>query len=245
MLSLDELSLIWMNGFVFKDFQYLGPMWFFSAVLLSLMVIYPLLLKVPHIFAGIIAPIISVFGYGYIYGKHGNICIIQNMAEGGGGVIRAFCGICLGIFIAYIVMTGKKDAKQHTKRFKIVIMLAQIGALAIILFNFNTKGLCFVDFINLFLMALIIYWNFIDEGLLEKLFANKIVYFLGKSSKALFISHTSLIWLRSTFYSPVWKIHYFQWMGITFALGIFLTIIEPYLLRTIDYCKKVKTVQYN
>lgn len=233
-IALDELSLVWMSGLKFKDFQYLGPMWYFSALIICLMFIYPLLLKYKYIFVYIMAPLITLFSYGYLFQTYGYLGVIDAQWTGSyPGILRVTGGLCLGIIVESFVRAREQRQQEITSRvtFKIFVFAAQLILLLAVFYNMNHYGTSYIDYINTLLFAAIIYLTFIDRGYFEILLWSKFVFSLGKSSKALFISHMALIWLRKGSYSELWTYHYLQWMAYTLFLGFILTIMEPYFIK--------------
>lgn len=76
---------------------YVGNTWYLSAMIIAILLLYPLLLKEYTFSTAIVFPFISVFSLGYLYKTHGSICM--TFEWNGiflGGVLRAVAEIALG-----------------------------------------------------------------------------------------------------------------------------------------------------
>lgn len=82
----------------FRGYQVLGPTWYLSAMILTMLILYPLLLRFRKDFNLAIAPIIGIFSYGYLFLKVGNLATIEPLDNGFiyTGLIRGVGGISLG-----------------------------------------------------------------------------------------------------------------------------------------------------
>lgn len=71
----------------FKTYQVLGPTWYLSSMLLSMLLLYPLALKFKRNYTLLIAPIIAIICYGYLSVNIGKLATITQICAGGYTVV--------------------------------------------------------------------------------------------------------------------------------------------------------------
>ncbi len=102
----------------YTGFYSTGVSWYLSAMLLVLLVAYPLAKKLGDTFSLIICPLVSVMVYGYISYTIGSYCEpnvwIENMFHS--GLLRGIAGISAGCFLFECVKRAEKKKPSPIQR---------------------------------------------------------------------------------------------------------------------------------
>lgn len=185
--AIPELIFLKMSGMPTQAYN--GNTWYISAMLLSLLIIYPLIRKNKDIFIKYIAPVISIFGIGYITHNFNCILVIE---EWNGflyyGLIRGITEICIGCII--FELSKKLKYIKFTKLGKILLTFAEIflylGTI-IMLFSFDFRYDCFV---LLFVLMISMCITLSDASYSKEIFGHKIFNWMGKYSYSLYLGHS-------------------------------------------------------
>lgn len=96
LLSVPAILQLGIAGF--PAYQVLGPTWYISAMLFSMLVLFPMLLLWKDNFSFIIAPIVIIMFYGYLLKNVGSLATIDPLENGivYTGLLRGMAGISLG-----------------------------------------------------------------------------------------------------------------------------------------------------
>lgn len=186
-LSIWDLTFLRMAGF--RTTVVNGNVWYISAMLLAMLILYPLLRKFKKNFVYLGAPIIVIFLAGIL--NH-NYLSLRTPEDWLGffykGFIRAFLELSLGT-ILYLICEKMKTL-NFTKIGKISITLVEIVGFLIpfIMSQFVEKATTY-DFIVLIIMSISIVIAFSEKTLEFKFFDNKIIYYLEKLSLPVYLSH--------------------------------------------------------
>lgn len=169
---------------------YVGNTWYLSAMIIAMFILYPILLNNYQRASKWLFPLISIFGFGYMYMKNGSItewagwtgfCSI--------GIIRAVTEIAFGVSLFELVecWQEKVPAQSTSKRTKIFFTVVKwlcYFATFLYAFGFGDKKL------NLYAML------FCAVGILLSFSpfsfsipGNKLTQYLGKISLPIFIFH--------------------------------------------------------
>lgn len=195
--GLWELFFLRMSGLT--DFRANVVTWYISAMLLSMLVLYPLLLKYKDTFFYIIAPCISIFLIGYMCKVFGNL------GDGTSwegfyyrGIMRAFAELSLGCILFKISQTILRF--QYTKPARSLFSIVELlGYGFCIYWMFGHKS-SKMSFVLIMILAVCLTLTFSHVGIAAPLFDNKVCYMLGKISFALYISHSYWIQTSETFF---------------------------------------------
>lgn len=193
--AIPELLFLKMSGIPTQVYN--GNTWYISAMLLALLILYPLVRKNKDFFVKYIAPVISIFGIGYITYNFKTILVIE---EWNGfmyyGLIRGIIGICIGC-IAYELSQKLKDIKL-TKLGKIIITIVELVLYSIIIsliFSYSFRRYCFVVLVILMIAICITLSN---TSYTSKIFSHKTFNWMGEYSYSLYLGHSiaysKLIW---------------------------------------------------
>ncbi len=181
-----ELTLLKMSGIYLDGLN--GVIWYVSAMLLCMAVLYPLLRRFPDMMKKIFCPLAAVILMGILCRTQGNP---RNPTVWMGilykGNIRAFAELCMGVVCFQV--TQKICLVPWNRLSRIIIEILQLGLYgAVILYMYLYKpGTQDYFFIFLFCIAVILSFSSLGAG--SAVFDGKIPAILGKFSTALFFSH--------------------------------------------------------
>lgn len=229
--SLWDMFIFRMTGI--KGNVVAGPAWYLSAMLLSMMILYPMLRKYKHNFVYLVAPLVVLFGFGWLSHTYSNL---RDPELWTGlvykGLIRGFVELTLGC-ILYLVCQKLKQV-HFTKLGKILITIIEISGFlvtfAISQFVSSTK----FDFIVVVALAISILLAFTEETLEFNLCNNKLFFWLEKFSLPLYLCNTVARdfidysgWFTSMSYYPKLAIY----LVITFVLSIICMYLIPWIQK--------------
>ncbi len=181
-----EFSLMKMTGIFENGID--GVIWYISAMLISMAILYPLIRKWPEMMRMILCPLIALMLLGITCGLDGNP---RNPTKWYGiiykGNLRAFAEICLGITMFRITQRIKKvDWTLFSKiLFETIQILCYVSSIIYMYYDKPGKQ----DYFYMFLLYIAVSLSFAQVGILSKLFNNSLSYFLGRISTAIFFSH--------------------------------------------------------
>lgn len=225
--SIGELTLLLGVGFSFGNII-IGPIWYFSDLLISILLLFPLMKKYKNSFSTIIAPIIVFLGYGYLAMTFKHLAItIDQLGIICGGILRGCCGVALGNMMYYLSL---KDKINFTGFGKIILRLFRITCFILVIFFMNAHSGDYFDFIEIMLFAIIILLSF-KYDYNKKIFDNRIMNILGEYSAVLYVVHYSLIQIPKSTWPETWKMEYIMWIVMTNVVSIivfvFIKLVFP------------------
>lgn len=183
-------ELLFLRSAGYGGYYCVGQIWYISAMLLAMLICFPLLLKLRKTYLYVIAPLAALLILGFLDHQYSGL---MNTSEYVGILykhfLRAIGEINLGV-VCFVLASLLKKVK-FTGFGMVVLSLIEIGCYAGALFYMNWKGLGYMDVLFCFLMAIGILITFSQHTLLncitEKFPA--ICRFLGKSSLYIYLSH--------------------------------------------------------
>lgn len=187
-LSIWDLTFLRMAGF--RTTVVNGAAWYISAMLLAMLILYPLLRKFKKNFIYLGVPIIVIFLAGILNYNYFSLRVPDEwLGYFYKGFIRAFMELSLGT-ILYLVCEKIKNL-DFTKIGKISITLVEIVGFLIpfVMSQFIEKATTY-DFVVLIIISISIVLAFSEKTLEFKFFDNKIIYYLEKLSLPVYLSHT-------------------------------------------------------
>lgn len=205
-----------------------GPAWYLSAMLISMMVLYPMLRKYKENFIYLVAPLIVLIGLGWLSHTYSNL---RDPELWTGlvykGLIRGFVELTLGC-ILYVVCQKLKNI-HFTKFGKILITVTEVGGfvftLAVSQFVSSTK----LDFIVTVVLALSILLAFTEKTLEFQLCNNKLFFWLERFSLPLYLCNT--VARDFVDYSGLFNsISYYPKLGIYLVIAFILSMICMYFI---------------
>lgn len=165
--------------------------WYISAMLLSILVLYPIRKKHTNVFDHIIAPILFLMLVGWAYqtgtGVAGFTVGYQSRLFMYNGVFRGIAEMAIGCSCYTI---GKK--LQHinfTVIGKVMISLIEWAGYLLIFFCAYHDSKSDIDLVLLLLIMVSVTLSFSGKGILAPLFNNRLCSFLGSFSLQMYLTH--------------------------------------------------------
>ena len=228
MRGIPQLLLLSMAGLAGSSeglWDYVGTGWYVSAMVLSILIIYPMMRKGKTFFSAGIAPAIALLGYGFIVFKYNFLGVVnQRSSFIYDGLVRAVAGMCLGSFCYYIVQWLPK--REFTKFGKAAASFIQIGTITAVLY-FMDRYTGYNDVIQVFLFSILIIVSFAGESYINQVCNLNVCYSLGKFSTVIYLTQC----LAYTFpdllpYPAQWRWRYVVYFGyvLLFSLANFALV---------------------
>ena len=181
-----------------------GASWYLMAMMLAMAVLYPLLRKNRDVFLHIIAPLLTVFLYGWFCQTKGKIYFTMAFDHGVSlGILRAVAGISFGCVCYLICEKIKPLAWSRRRPVRIAATLTVLFiAFAIILCSVRHKA-GYSDFLCILLEALLLISEFCGLSLLNDVIRKWRVGWIGSFSLSLYLSHFTWIAILNDL-EPAW-----------------------------------------
>lgn len=201
----------------------LGQTWYISAMLISMLILYPLILKYKKNFIYLGSPVIVLFIGGFLSRNYANLnlpYIWENIIML--GMLRALFEIALGTIIYEVTENIKKfDFTLVGKLTLTAIEILCFTGILLVIYK-NSKN---YDFIVLLLMTIATTIAFSKNNILYKFYNNKFFYYLEKLSLIIYLDH---IWIRDIVVR-----HFNQSENIKLLISLILTILISIILEFI------------
>lgn len=162
--------------------------WYISAMLLAMLVLVPLFFKNRDVFVNVWAPVLAIAALGYLSKNVGDL---RGPTDWLGfcykGWLRAVGELCMGV-ICWGICQRIKDL-PFTRLAQMLLTVLELGCyLGVILWSYSHKG-SQMDFVMLLLFAAGVIVTFSGHSLLSSFFNKPLIYFLGKISFSVYLSH--------------------------------------------------------
>ena len=235
--TLPNFLLIQRSGLVNKDI--LGVEWYISEMLFAMLILYPLCRKYYDRFTKTIAPVLALLVIGYLIKTTGSLGGSKDWSVlVSKTLLRAIAEICAGAFTFEVCRNLKKlNFEKFDKLFLTGLeLLSYAMILLYIVYDFpgNFAGTIIV------FVCIAICLSFSDTTFGNKLFNNKVVYYLGSLSLPLYLCQSVMRIFA--------KFLYREYLGfaatvivffiVTFAYAIATSFVEKVVRKTIN--KKVQ-----
>lgn len=166
----------------------LGGVWFLSAMILAMLLIYPLQKKYGKTFSWIIAPLIYVFLGGYLFINYADVSLREwksNIGYMHLGFAKAILEISLGCTVYEITEGFKKF--RFTKFGQMLLTVAELASLGGVLFaNLWYRDVRRYDPAFILLLAFGIMVAFSEQTFFYKICCNRLFFYLEKLSLAIY-----------------------------------------------------------
>lgn len=238
--SIWNLLLLRANGM--RCHAVIGQVWYISAMLISMIFLYPLIKKYKKNFVYIIAPLITILGFGYLSHKFGNLRGPDKwLGFCTKGLFRCFVELSLGVILYAICEKIKKI--DFTKFGKFLITAIEIlGFVSIfVIAQFVKKN--YYDFIEVLILSISITLAFSQKTLDYKILTNKFSFWLEKLSLPLYLMNVPVreyILGSSHFVGKSYSYKTFVFLIITFILTLICTYVIDFLKSKNFYLDKIK-----
>ena len=188
-----ELTLVKMSGLFTHGID--GAMWYLSAMLLGMAILYPLLRTKRDLMTHLVCPLLALFLYGYLCQAEGHprdhIVWLGLCYK---GLVRAVAGLCTGVVICVAVRRLKRFSPSGlTKTGNALAIGAQLLCLLLTIRYMAEQEPSEYDYFYMFLLMLLVLISFAGFGL-ESVLGNSqrlhlLSAFLGKYSLSLYLGH--------------------------------------------------------
>lgn len=188
-----ELTLVKMSGLFTHGID--GAMWYLSAMLLGMAILYPLLRTKRDLMTHLVCPLLALFLYGYLCQAEGHprdpIVWLGLCYK---GLVRAIAGMCTGIVICMAVRRLKRFSPSGlTKTGNALAIGVQLLCLLLTIRYMAEQEPSEYDYFYMFLLMLLVLLSFAGFGL-ESVLGNSqrlhlLSAFLGKYSLSLYLGH--------------------------------------------------------
>lgn len=189
LMSFPQLAQLNLAGFL--HYQLNEPTWYLSATFLTMLILYPVLLRYKKFFSQIIAPIISIYIYGYLIHTFGRLSTAQFLPQSSlnTGVLRAFAGISLGCscyeFSSYLT---RKYATSQPTHYSVTLTIAEILGYVVAFLIMKTNDFFRPDFVFLILVFVSVSISFSNLSYTQRIF-KKSHPWIGRLSMALYLTN--------------------------------------------------------
>lgn len=229
--SIIELLFLDMAGFPVL-FQTSGVGWFFSGLLITCLIIFPLIIQLKDKYCLIVAPLMAILIYGFL----SNISPVlksPHIIIGGvyKGLLRAFAGINVGVFIYGLNFHLEKNNYKHNKRIMINILWITSGCVYFYYMLFG--GLSDSDYFIIPVIAIFVITTFSKVIFIEKHANTAIVSFLGKLSVYMYFSQIILYSRKEDFFNiniNDWGL-YFIFLVVNIGIALFILFINELIKK--------------
>ena len=188
-----ELTLVKMSGLFTHGIN--GAMWYLSAMLLGMAILYPLLRTKRDLMTHLVCPLLTLFLYGYLCQAEGHprdpIVWLGLCYK---GLVRAIAGLCTGVVICMAVRRLKRFSPSGlTKTGNALAIGVQLLCLLLTIRYMAEQEPSEYDYFYMFLLMLLVLLSFAGFGL-ESVLGNSqrlhlLSAFLGKYSLSLYLGH--------------------------------------------------------
>lgn len=185
-----ELTLVKMSGLFTHGIN--GAMWYLSAMLLVMAVLYPLLRKYEDVMTHIICPLAALFLYGWLcqeYGHPRDPVVWTGLCYK--GILRTAAGLCAGVVSRKAAERCRRRAPRGlTAAGNVLAALFQLAGLFLAVRYMMLGKPSEEDYFFMFLLLLVIVVTFAGWGM-ERICrkAGPAADFLGKWSLPLYLGH--------------------------------------------------------
>lgn len=188
----DAINSVWPFFFVnmtgLNGYETVGATWYISAMLLTMLMIYPLMRRNKNLYVWAIAPLVTLFAYGFL-AQSENFIGPSNKWSGilYLGILRAAAGLSLGCLCYGIV---QKLAKiNFTLLSKIWLTIVEIGGYIASLVLMQIRYVDQLDFIIVLVLAVAIILSFSGKTYTHSVFDSKWFSWTADFSLALYLCH--------------------------------------------------------
>lgn len=188
-----ELTLVKMSGLFTHGID--GAMWYLSAMLLGMAILYPLLRTKRDLMTHLVCPLLALFLYGYLCQAEGHprdpIVWLGLCYK---GLVRTVAGLCTGVVICMAVRRIKRFSPSGlTKTGNALAIGVQLLCLILAIRYMAEQEPSEYDYFYMFLLMLLVLLSFAGFGL-ESILGNSqrlhlLSAFLGKYSLSLYLGH--------------------------------------------------------
>lgn len=229
-LLLSSFDLLFLVHTGLSGFRANGAAWYLSAMLLAMAILYPILIRKRDLFLSLLAPLISVFLFGYMYqnwsGALGSPATWVGFATK--GLIRGIAEISLGC-VCYSLCQKLKPI-QLTRLCRALLTFIEAGC------YFFVIGMAFshwhgkLDYLLVLSLSIGITITFSQKSYSAQIFKHPIYNWLGVFSYDLYLSHGFWSHAMNKMFpaKTYWQIFPY-YLAIAFATAMFVMLVSKLL----------------
>lgn len=224
--SLPELLLVQMGGLRIKTVNMND--WYLSAMLLAMLIIYPLAIKLRSMFSKCVGPLIALFALGYCYLKTEGLTPSTELVFEGGmlkGMLRAIAEIAIGVTVYEAIKWF--DGLRLNRIGVFAARIVELGCYAttIIMTTTNEKKSWYFSFIFVLAVGLMI--TFSQWSIFSIIKHSKIILYLGDLSMTIFLCQRIVLLPLEhyLFFGKSYYINTFVFVSGTIVLSVILKMI--------------------
>lgn len=168
--------------------------WYLSAMMLSMLALYPLARRDLDAFCKVAAPIAVILFMGWASRTVGCLYMVDTGAWFiRRGLLRGVAGICLGcVCYAAAEALGKASVSRAGA---IALTVTELSTYAAVLFLTQYKARTQLDFTLFLMLAGCVTLSFSGKTLSTRLLGNRISAWLGRFSLPLYLGHATILWI--------------------------------------------------
>ena len=244
--SIWNLLLLDMSGV--RTTVVVGQTWYISAMLISMLILYPLVRKYKKTFTHIIAPVIVICIGGWMSQKYGTVSgprIYENFVYR--GLLRAIFEISLGTIIHEVAQ--KIKSIKFTSLSKMILTTIEIVGFASIFYISNIKNATYkYEFVMILILTISIALAFSEKTNFYNISNNKFCYYLEKLSLPIYLNNVWIILLVKKYlvnYNFTIKVCVSIILTIIFSIFIMyvIEIVQKILDKKRDKIKKLFIIE--
>ena len=168
-----------------------GVTWYLSAMMIAMLLLYPLCRKHYSLFSRCIAPLCGVLLIGMLNLAYGSqtgpdTVVLQCIRK---GVIRAIAEICLGVVVFELSRFIQKKTVNLSTAGTVLISVVEAGLWFSILYLLYKVKATKYDAMILYLLVAVLTLAFSQRGYFSRFFDNKFCYALGSLSLPIYLGH--------------------------------------------------------
>ena len=181
-----DCLLLCMSG-LFADTIMLKLTWYISAMLLAMLLIYPMVRLWGQKFRLIVAPAVAIFSTGYIYMDQGQYKhISERVGFTTGGMWRAVIGLCIGCMVYEFANYLKSIEMKNCMKIFLSVCNAGLLGITFYIFIYGDKKVGFImPTVFFFLISIVAS----KQNILSNRFDNKLCKTLGAWSMYIYLIH--------------------------------------------------------
>lgn len=217
------------------------PVWYISAMLVSMLLLYYMLQKNKDFFLYVFSPLAALLIYGFSYNNEGKY-IFQYQFNGffNNGILRAICGLCFGAVSYLIYDLLKKSANNKAQ--KLIITIAEAAIYGLIFIALLMPGLSVnVKYSIMLLLPIALAISFSEASYFSTLFKSKAFHYCNTWSLAIYLNHwVALALTKQLFPNQDYAIN----LLLTFAITIIISAVNIILSKAVRliWNKKLKEI---
>ncbi len=238
-LSVYGAFLVNMTGI--GDFNIMLPLWYLSSMLIVMFVIYPVIRKQKENYAFYTAPLIILFGLGYMYRCYHMLDITYSSWNGlfYGGLLRALVEISIGVVIAFsmqhIISLFERVKFKHLSKLLTIIELLLYSFIIAFMIFYSKKSA--IDYFILIIMVIAVTISLSGKSLSTKWLSHKFIFYLEKLSLLVYINHYAFSILFESL-GKLYNFHFFLSLSLAIMCTFIFSIVE---MIVADHIKRRRT----